>query len=275
MKFLMSGRLMMQVLLVMFLSGAMLACEGPAGDNGEDGAMGEMGEMGTMGEAGPQGEMGEQGPAGSQGEVGPAGPQGEPGPAGPQGEVGPAGPQGEVGEAGLQGPQGEVGPAGPQGEAGPMGMTGPAGPQGEAGPQGPQGEQGPPGPGMECMTRFQVKRIEQDISEDGIIRGLSFTGLTVGAYYRVSFDALMLVGDDNGGFRMRMLNGENVVGEAYVRALSGGGFKATASSPVFQAQDDYVDIVADGFNGGDLVPGNFPVWSMIEEYPCHVEVDTF
>ncbi len=81
------------------------------------------------------------GPAEQQGERGSAVPAGPAGPQGPQGPRGIAGPPGPQGERGSVGP---AGPAGPQGPQGPRGIAGPPGPQGERGPAGPPSAQGAP-----------------------------------------------------------------------------------------------------------------------------------
>ncbi|ESU27240.1 hypothetical protein FLJC2902T_22140 [Flavobacterium limnosediminis JC2902] len=95
--------------------------QGPAGNDGLDGATGPMG---------PQGPAGNDG---LDGATGPMGPQGPAGNDGLDGATGPMGPQGPAGNDGLDGATGPMGPQGPAGNDGLDGATGPMGPQGPAG----------------------------------------------------------------------------------------------------------------------------------------------
>lgn len=67
---------------------ALLAQQGGAGPQGQQGLTGEIGPQG------PAGSAGATGPQGPQGATGAAGPQGVPGPSGPAGPMGPQGPAG-------------------------------------------------------------------------------------------------------------------------------------------------------------------------------------
>ncbi|TFG75125.1 MAG: hypothetical protein E4H26_06655, partial [Flavobacteriales bacterium] len=127
--------------------------QGPAGNDGADGAVGPQGPIGLTGPQGPAGNdgadgavgpQGPQGPAGNDGAVGPQGPAGNDGAVGPQGPAGNDGADGAVGPQGPQGPAGNDGADGADGAVGPQGPQGPAGNDGAVGPAGPQGPQGDP-----------------------------------------------------------------------------------------------------------------------------------
>ena len=118
---------------------------GPAGPTGLTGATGAQGPIGLTGATGLTGPQGPQGPAGNDGAVGATGPQGPAGNDGAVGATGPAGPTGLTGATGAQGPiglTGATGLTGPQGPQGPAGNDGAVGATGPAGPTGLTGETG-------------------------------------------------------------------------------------------------------------------------------------
>jgi hypothetical protein len=86
-----------------------------------------------MGPQGPAGNDGLDGATGPMGPQGPAGNDGLDGATGPMGPQGPAGLSGIDGNDGLDGATGPMGPQGPAGNDGLDGATGPMGPQGPAG----------------------------------------------------------------------------------------------------------------------------------------------
>ena len=73
--------------------------EGPAGDNGEDGADGDDGAQGPRGEDGAQGPSGDDGVQGPRGDDGAQGPSGDDGAQGPSGDDGAQGPEGADGSS--------------------------------------------------------------------------------------------------------------------------------------------------------------------------------
>jgi len=123
--------------------------QGPAGNDGIDGAVGATGPQGPAGNDGAVGATGPAGPTGLTGATGAQGPiglTGATGLTGPQGPQGPAGNDGAVGATGPAGPTGLTGETGLTGATGATGATGPQGPAGNDGAQGLQGIQGPVGP---------------------------------------------------------------------------------------------------------------------------------
>lgn len=111
-----------------------LACIGPEGEQGADGARGPAGATPTQDELLV---LVNQALTNRLSEV-----QGPPGSAGPQGPRGDDGTAGAPGAPGLKGDPGPQGPQGAQGGAGPRGLPGP---QGFQGVQGLRGVQGVPG----------------------------------------------------------------------------------------------------------------------------------
>ena len=98
--------------------------QGPAGNDGIDGAVGATGPAGPTGLTGATGA---QGPIGLTGATGLTGPQGPQGPAGNDGAVGATGPQGPAGNDGAVGATGPQGPAGNDGAVGATGLDGQGG----------------------------------------------------------------------------------------------------------------------------------------------------